>query len=1088
MLKIDGKLIILSLFSVAIIVFFVLLQFTVPQDYNIFLVLGLAVLAMLLSLWLYLLFKNVNDWRIICLKFPSTGFFEFGLLFLMLVTLAVPPNIQPIFPWLGISPFLYFRGFIWLLGVSLLPGIYILRLVGVNKFLSSPIIFVLGASLSIIIVGLASFIIYSAQASFELLPWFILVFLVILSSIFWLKNKTKLLSRKTIKLSAWDLVLILCIITGVFIAFAVQCAQQYLIPGDLWRSLNPAIRMLTGQNIYFIYPYPLMFGFILAGLSICSGLPVVNTYVQLFPLISLNILSFYALIRVLFGNGKRIAITATIIYSFMGGFGWISQNFIYYGEATNWILRLSTQDVCFTFQFWSDIMFSFKSLALSLVFAFMIAFVISSKIQDAPRKIIMLSFSSLFIVFSFYIHMIDIILVPVVITIAYVYEKDKWRYLSLLFLLFISFTIIYITNALMFNFYTWLTSLKISSSIYESIAEMNVPLNLFLPLLIFSPIILFLGYFGIRYNWQRLIRFSNFKIIIKYFKYIIIVALIVIYLLGLYIWLNSPPPSYTLLTASRLPWYYYTTKYGFVGFLALVGLGFAKWKEKWFTIAAFWCLITLLIGNLWWGSRTINYLFPMLALFAAIGINYVFLKINTFRGITISSINLKYFIKTIKKYIKPVAALSIVLMTILATSSVIYLASYYSARINPSAISDNEVLVFLWIYYNVPVYTTVLVPNIYSINLGVERISDRNTYLSDQLPITTDAVSLSNAVNTLNTYNIRYGITLEGEFERPFLECLIQYSNLAFQSGDIKVYELPVLDSPSPNEYTVAVINNELLDFRGNASYVGWLDDTFETGWTFNNTNTTSDGKVLTLKKQFLSIDGWTNEPSAHRNLDLVVDTNVYPYLVIRYRNTDDTNISVGQILTTWEENNQSGFITNLFLHESEKGDWTFLVKELPPNQKVASISVWMRNYDFLDGRAGLEIDYIAFTSNSSIFEFDLGSIMRFLSVATTALWPTKYAVFPSFDQAVNPSIVVSTYNVNVVDYLQNATDNQKFAFFNTTASIPTWGEDWQSVELGLLGSYNNTQVLIIDTKSVTSSNRSIEGLSELATNIYQIF
>jgi len=1088
----DKTMIILSLSSVAVIIFFVLIQFTMSQVSNLFLILGLAVLAVLFSFWLYLLFKNVNNWKIGCIKLPSSAFFEFGLLFLMFATLAVPPNLEPIFPWQGIPLLLYFRGFIWLLGLSLLPGMYLLRFMGVNKFLSSSTIFVLGVCLSFVFVGLASLLVYSAQADFQYLPWFILVFLGILSSLFWLKNITKLLSVRVIKLSVWNIVLVLCLVTSIFIAFAVQVAQQYLIPGDLWVSLNPAVAVLAGRNVYIAFrsfEYPLMFGFVLAGLSTCSGLPVVNTYVILFPLISLNVLSFYALMQVLFNKSERIAVTATIIYSFMGGFGWIIQKFVYQGEVSFWSLSYLTQDIYFSMMFWNHIEFSYKSLSLSLVFAFMIAFVISSKIQSVHRKILMLSFSSLFMVFSFYIHMIDATLAPVVIVIAYAYEKGKWRYLSLILLLSISFTIIYTTNTLMFNYYTWLTGIKASSSINAILAGAGLPVNLLLPLLFFSPIIVFLGYLGTCYNWKRLVRFSNYKIVINSAKYILIAALIVVYIFGLYVWLNTLPSSYILYATNRLPWYYYTTRYGFVGFLALVGLGFAKWEEKWFGVAAFWCLFTFLVGNLWWGARTIDYIFPMLALFAAIGINSIFSNTNTFLRITITSINLNHFKKALKRNIRPVAALSIAVMTLLATSSVIYGASYYSVHGNyPFFMKDNYAMVFVWIHDNVPEDATVLVPNIYVINRGVRTISDRNTCLSSQLPTATDAISFSNAVKTLNAYNIRYAITIGGEVESPFLKCLLQYSNLAFQWGDIRVYRLPVLSPPSPSEYTVAVVNNVLLGFMGNSSYVGWLDDTFESGWFYKNVNATSDGEVLTFKKQFLSIEGFTNEPSAKRYIDPVIDTNVYPYLVIRYRNTEDTNISVGQIVTLINEAGYpEGFIKNYYLSISNQSTFQTFTVRLPENQRIAEICIWMRNWVLLNGTAGLQIDYIAFTSNTSLFEVDFGSLMYFLCVTTPALWPTRYAVFSSFNQTANSSSVVSTYNKGIVDYLQTVTGNVTFVFFNTTATIPLWGENWQNVEIGFLGSYNENQILIIDTKSITQSNQSIEGLSMLASKIYQI-
>ena len=190
-------------------------------------------------------------------------------------------------------------------------------------------------------------------------------------------------------LSKWDLILIIVILSSIFVSFAVQLSQRYLISGDNWVVLKASVEIISGRNLYAAWNqhYPLMFGFILAGLSIASGLPVLNTNVLLFPFIGLNLITFYVLIKKVFKVDTKVAVTSCILYCCMGGLGGFFQFAIYNGALPFWTISYLTQDMYFSGFFWYNIQFSFKSLALTTAYSSVVMFVVSINFNAVFRNV-----------------------------------------------------------------------------------------------------------------------------------------------------------------------------------------------------------------------------------------------------------------------------------------------------------------------------------------------------------------------------------------------------------------------------------------------------------------------------------------------------------------------------------------------------------------------------------------------------------------------------------------------------------------------------------------------------------------------------
>jgi len=996
--------------------------------------------------------------------FPHRLYLETALLCSMLITLLVPSVLSPIMIWSEISPLLFVRAFVWLLGLSILPGACILRLRRISKNLSETEKIAIEINLSLILVGLATLIFYARTAVISL-PWFILSILAILDCTYWFGNRIRLSIAKP-KITKWQLLLMAETAAIVIMAFFVQFNQQYTIPGDNWVAVKPTVEVISQRNVYESFmtaEYPMMFGFILAGLSVCSGLPVVNTYVFVFPLVTLNILSFFTLVKIVFNTDDKVSIISSILYGFGGGLGFLIQAFVFHGTKDFWSLSFLSQDMYFFAFFWNSIQFSYKSLALTLAYTSIILFVIGIRLENRTGKMVAITLSSLSMLFSFLIHMLEpMIFAPVVLAITYVYQKGRNRYTYFGSFAIITILLGYTIDSLMSGFYTSISIIKIRLLLSTVNIENLLTYFALLPTAVCAAIL------GRHFFSKHLDSLNTSKP--KYcrtVKLLIVAAVASIYISGLWFWASTPP---SLEVSSIFPWYRYVTRYGFVGGLAIFGLAITAWKKRWFIIASFWCIFVILLGSLWWGERSNAYLFPMLTLLAAFALEWIWTIGNRTK--------LHISVKTGAK-LKLMARTLIIVVLALSFTSVIYGAGYYTLTEAPT--SYDEARAFAWVHQNTPENATVLVPQTYVISKGIFTISDRQVYQNVRLATALSPSSFTNLTESLNMYNIRYAITIEDIAESSdMIKCLLRYSKLVFQSGKVKVFELPLLRPPS-QEYTVAIVEREAPLGLGSASSFGWVDDEFTDNWTYVDVNASSNGEVLTYRWTFHTGDA--REPSIKKNIP-PVNTNSYPYIVVKYRNTAETTTTaennIGQIITLINETGYpQGFVKNFYLPISKGDAFDTFVSRLPENQSIASVSIWMRNYKQLNGTINLQIDYIGFASNDLTFEPEFQT--RFLSMALPSLWSKNYFIFSNFDEAQTASIIVSLYDKSVPNIVKNLSNPHNFVFLNASADLPSWGTEWRIIKPEIISGYlEDKKVIIVGVNDLRGN------ISNLAEDVYE--
>jgi hypothetical protein len=556
-------------------------------------------------------------------------------------------------------------------------------------------------------------------------------------------------------------------------------------------------------------------------------------------------------------------------------------------------------------------------------------------------------------------------------------------------------------------------------------------------------------------------------------KSLAIFCIAIVYVSGLFFW----TPANTGVSYP-FPWYLYVTRYGFLGLLAFVGVKTISWRKHWFALAALWSIIAVLAGSVWWGVRLNGFLFPMAALLGAIGLQALW---------TTRESSLKFFfakrepssgnrIFTIR--LKPLMAALMIATLVFSFSSFLYGTAFYVG--NGPSLDDDAAKAIGWIQQNVPENVTVLVPNIYSISKGVETIGDRHVFNEAQLPTVFGSVAFTNITGTFYAHNIEYAVTIGNDtrLQDP-VQCLLSYSELVFQSGEVRIFKFPKMKPPS-SEYTVAVIDKQPLGLSDNTADFGWFDDSFSQNWTNQNANASSDGEILTFSWSFNSYT--VSEPTIKRNIP-PSDTNKYPFLIVRYKNTLRTTPTaennIGQIITVVNETGYpKGYVKNFYLPISKGNTFNTYVSELPKNQNITSITLWMRNYQKLNGSVELQIDYLGFASNENITATE--SLTSFLSMALPSIWPMNYSIVSEFNETGRALVVVSTYDKSVPTYLQESQSANSYVFLNATARSPTWGTKWQEIRDGiLLGNYENKRVIIVGLNAKMD-------ISELANAVYQ--
>ena len=986
-------------------------------------------------------------------------FIEAFLLLGMLVTLFLPPNLDPIGVWGQISGLLFLRAAFWLIGLLFLPGIYILRITRLGEHFTRIVWLVLTLDISIVFVSLIAIALYSTSGSIFSIPPILLGITGILALVSWIKFRAPPVAI-SLRLSKSHLFLLAATALTIIIAFLVQLNWQYLFPIDIWQALRAAFEIISKGNVYLAYQftnYPVLFGYTITGLSTAAGLPFVNTYVLLFPLAGLNILTFYALAKTLFGFDDKVAALASVIYGFAGGLGYLAEVFYYHWSATFLLASSATQDMYFNPFFWFGVEFSYKSLGLTFALASFVAFALSVKFSGW-RRITLVIFSSFFMLFAFFLHMLPALLAPIFIFIV-LFMKDRRSYVkSFLLLIPITLVLFFLMDQGMDGIYTALIAGKLTQ-LSGGANSFKVFLILLVVLVAFILFVIYSLALKPRLKKAKLRPFN-----LSWLKYPIVGVLAVVYIAGLVFW---PGTEVSLAYSVTFAWYLFIMRYGFLGILALIGLALSNWRESWTKVAIFWGIYAIAIGSIWWGERLNAYLFPALALFAAVGIFNLWEKVQSYQKSAPKSRS--------RRVLRVLIPSALVVMVVLSFSSQIY-GSYWLITNPAPGIYDktNEAITYDWIYHNTPANSTFFEVSAFEDNLGLFGISGRLPALSDSMPYTS---SLEGMFTILPLYlsglfkptsyglvhPINYILTDPVTTQPSIIAYLARYSTTVFSSGGYSVQEIPPITAPTPNASVVA-LDVEPLGISSYYNTFRWLDDSFTSGWTIANINSSTDGQILSLVKTSFPASNAGN-PSITKELPSVpTDSNTY--FVIRYQNTNDTSANMANlVLQVATVTLVEGSTTRQLDFPLPFSNGAYQTEEfyLPAGASIQQITITLRGLNQLTGNYGMDIDYVGISTGNNYVSTDYVS---FLAMAIPSLWPTNYSIVTDPSSLNGASTVVTTYYDNATSLLNQNSVNA-LVLLNATASIPSWGYGWTAHSAGIIvGFLDGKKVAIVGVDS----------------------
>jgi hypothetical protein len=401
----------------------------------------------------------------------------------------------------------------------------------------------------------------------------------------------------------------------------------------------------------------------------------------------------------------------------------------------------------------------------------------------------------------------------------------------------------------------------------------------------------------------------------------------------------------------------------------------------------------------------------------------------------------------------------------------------------------NEAITYDWIYHNTPANSTFFEVSAYEDNLGIFGISGRLPALSIDMPFTSSLEGMFTIMPlyldgfihpsfVTEVHPINYILTDPESTQPPFIAYLARYSTTVFSSGGYSIQEIPPITAPTSNS-SVAALDIAPLGISSYYNTFRWLDDSFTSGWTITNINSSTDGQILSLVKTSVPATN-TGNPTLTAQIPSV-PTNDNTYLVIRYQNTNETSANMAnlvlQVLSlTLDQGSTSRQLD--FALPFSSGAYQTEEFYLPANASVQQITITLRNLNQLTGNYGMDIDYIGISTANNFISTDY---VRFLAMAIPSLWPTNYSIVSDPSSLNDANTVVTPYYDNATNLLDQSSVNA-LVLLNATASIPTWGYNWTTHSPGIVAGFlDGKKVAIVGV----DSPQVMGNMTGVATDLY---
>ncbi len=427
---------------------FLVQTYIIPNDFNISIILLLGFAIVITGIFYFFLKINSYNNIIARVKILDENIIKTILMALMGIAIFIPPVSfsDVIIAWNQIYILNYFRAVVFLIGALFIPGACIFNLIfskstiherlNVESFLVKLTIYPI---ISLIFLGsitlILDFIGFTRNSIFLFL-FFSFIFLFYLDILFQKNRGTKLKIKTTEITISRDTFLILFIGLGIIIIAlgVLLSSHQYILAGDRWRGISSASLIGNGdfgssQNTYAKY-----WGCVSFGLSVLCGIPYINTNVLLFLFLYLSITSIYLLTKILLKNmNEKFCVLSSIFIAIL----------------------FRPHLLIFQFSYHS---FAFFSLFISLTLFFIVikSDHLENKQKLTTENIILLAFSSLFLVQSLMSYILPALMGIVIVFLYCLFSTNIKQYIRVLLIFYVLFIIfLLIFDLIAFNFFSF---------------------------------------------------------------------------------------------------------------------------------------------------------------------------------------------------------------------------------------------------------------------------------------------------------------------------------------------------------------------------------------------------------------------------------------------------------------------------------------------------------------------------------------------------------------------------------------------------------------------------------------------------------
>jgi len=800
----------------AFIVIFIVLYFifittiyTIPNDFqgqnSLFMYFGFIVVIIGFFLFFFIKLKDSNK-SFLKVKFLSENFIKIILLILMSLCLFIRPITfsTTIIAWKEVNLFNLFRSIVYLFGLGFLPGAFLFNLIFPDitlfkRFKVEPFVIKIAfyPLLSFLMLGVCVLIIDNIGfVNPEFYMFFIFIFILNLGILDFIiqfyrnkeNHKQDLFSKRitSINISRSTFIILIISIGVILISLGILDTLQYLISGDSWTGIKPAIYIAKPYIKPIDYGkefrYPIFWGYISYGFSVLSGIPLVNINALLAVFCYLHIIISYLFMKAILYNFKpKYIIFSTILLSIFSGLFFISPFKEEQAIISSIFFNIGALN------YFGQLSFIYKSFSLYLLYFALALFIIatrtnkenSTRYNKSSENYKFIIISALFLIISYMIYMLPLIIGLIFIFIYILFMDNKRQNLKFFYIFLISLFLIFFTfdfmterlNNYLFSdkfsdFLIWLLIIRVDNN-REKLVIPDLAYMFFISIILFISVILCLDIFYRKFFAKRMsssiickqqpvqiLKNKSRKLLVKTFIiktfFVLYLSLFTISLFIQFFNLFFKSFIYKFIYVEENYWYYFISLYldqiflnfGVIGILGIFLSYFCyKKNRRLFYILIAWLFLTLIYSSINFFN---GFLFNKLILTSPQEIEYEQLKYMLFWysrnwffivpvlcifcaiGILelMKLVHDKIFIFNSHKYMKIfLKSFLISNIIIFGYTSVITSAIYWGRDEGDATVRDCQAQVIGWISNNLPKGHTILIEKDHNIINGIESMT-----------------------------------------------------------------------------------------------------------------------------------------------------------------------------------------------------------------------------------------------------------------------------------------------------------------------------------------------------------------------------